>query len=422
MILIKPLKILIIADTLDTTKSSGAKGRVALIEGFIKQGYQLKVLHYSRKDIEIDGVSLASIPEKKTNWSYIKAKAQLVLKRITGKNINTWVESRKGFSYTHDYDVKSIKAAIIKEAPAHYDYIITLSYASSFRAHKAVLQLPQWHAKFLPYIHDPYPMHSYPRPYDWVEPGHQYKRDFFVALYKAAHSIIYPSKMLGDWMESYYPTGNGKAVIIPHLITESLKDTGIYPSYFDPIKFNILYAGALMSARNPMSLIKAFRAFLEQEPDANEVARLVIVTGDSVFHPEMNKITTTCSQLRLSPAKESFENSYNMQQRAAVNVVLEAKGPASPFLPGKVPHCVIANKPLLLLGPYYSETKRILGEDYPYWSEIDNVPQIKNIISTLYHNWKKANGSTTLDVPGMNAYFSSTAITAAFNEINSSKS
>ncbi|WP_292901665.1 UDP-glycosyltransferase [Nonlabens sp.] len=412
----KPFKILVVADTI-STQSSGGKTSRALIEGFIEQGFVIKVLHYSRKEIDLKQTPCISIQEKKTSWSYAKAKAQLIFQRLTGCNINHWVESRKGFSYAHDYDVKSIQQAIEKESPVHYDYILALSYASSFRAHKAILKLPQWHEKFLAYIHDPFPMHSYPRPYDWVEPGHQKKRDFFVALFKAAKSIIYPSQMLGEWMESYYPSGKNKAVIIPHLITKNLRDTGVYPSYFDSSKFNILHAGSLMSARNPMTLLKAFMAFIKDVPEAKNNARLVMVGSSSIFHQEMAILSQKCSQIILSPNKEPFETTFNMQQQAAVNVVLEAKGPSSPFLPGKVPHCIAANKPILLLGPYYSETRRILGEYYQYYCEIDDMTLLKNHLTDLYLNWENKNEKTVSGVTHLKSYFESSSILKALEII-----
>ncbi|WP_298952438.1 hypothetical protein [uncultured Nonlabens sp.] len=414
----RPLKILIVADVL-TTKTSGGKASNALVQGFIEQRYDLKILHYSREDINFDGTDTISIPEKKSSWSYITAKMQVVFQRATGRNINNWVEARNGFSYTHNYDVKSIKAAIKKERPQDYDYIVALSYASSFRAHKAILELSEWHHKFLPYVHDPFPMHSYPRPYDWVEPGHQKKRDFFVSMYTAAKAILYPSKMLGEWMESYYPTGKDKSVVIPHLIVDSLKDSRVYPPYFDPSKFNILYAGALMSARNPMALVQAFLEFISDGDglDKQDHARLVIVSGDSIFDKKMKSLASLNSQLLISPKKEPFQIAYNMQQQAAVNVVLEAKGPASPFLPGKVPHCVTANKPILVLGPYYSETKRILGIDYPYWSEIYDVETIKKHISILYLDWKEKKGQSTLEIDDLTTYFESSSINLAMDII-----
>lgn len=408
-------RVLIIADTITDT-SSGGKASMALIQGFIEQGFSIKVLHYSRVAMALHGVEVRAIQEQRYNLSYLKAKAQLLFQRTTGRNINSWVERRKGFSYTHDYDVVSIKKALDLERPENYDYVLALSYASSFRAHKAILQSPEWHCKFLAYIHDPYPMHSYPRPYDWVEPGHQFKRDFFVALCEAAYKLIYPSNMLADWMESYYPTGKGKAVIIPHLIQVDLKNTGNYPPYYHPDLFNVVHAGALMSARNPMRLVRAFEQFLSQNPAAQEHARLVIVGGESIFHHELNAIATAVPQLIISNKQEDFQTSYNMQQQAAVNAILEAKGPASPFLPGKVPHCVAANKPMLILGPYYSETRNLLGQDYPYWAEIDDVQRITAHLENLFHHWQKTAGTSTLNKPELEQYLSATSITTAFNQ------
>lgn len=411
------LKILIIADTI-ADNSSGGKASIALVHGFIEQGFHIKVLHYSRKEIDITGITTVSIPEQRNNLSYFKAKSQLLIQRLTGRNINSWVEARKGFSHTHDYDVISIKKALRQENPEHYDYVLTLSYASSFRAHKAVLQSKIWHSKFLAYIHDPYPMHCYPRPYDWVEPGHAFKRDFFVALFSVAKNMLYPSAMLGDWMESYYPTGKGKAVIIPHLIRKDLTDTGDYPSYFDPSLFNVLHAGSLMSARNPMTLVLAFKQFLDENPNARAVARLVMVGGTSIYHEQLRKLSLATKGLIISPDSEPFQRTYNMQQQAAVNIILEAKGPASPFLPGKVPHCVAANKPLLILGPYYSETRNVLGSDYPYWSEIDSLDTIKEHLRTLYNHWKAMNGQDSLGVNNIQSYFDSARIVQAMDIIS----
>jgi len=412
----KPLNILVLADTI-ASNSSGGKANMGLIQGFIDQGFDLKVLHYSREEISLGRIPVLHIAEQKTNLSYLKAKTQLLFQRASGRNINKWVETRKGFSYTHDYDVVSIKAALAQENPAHYDYVLALSYASSFRAHKAILQSPAWHAKFLAYIHDPYPMHSYPRPYDWVEPGHQFKRDFFVALFTKARHLIYPSSMLGEWMESYYPTGKNKAVIIPHLIRSDLKDTGVYPAYFNPALFNVLHAGSLMSARNPMSLVRAFIRFLETVPEAQEHARLVMVGGASVYHKELHLIASKTRQLLLSLGQEPFELTYNMQQQAAVNVILEAKGPASPFLPGKVPHCVVADKPILILGPYYSETRNLLGMEYPYWGEINDEATITTLLTSLFTAWVACSGNSTLNKPDIAAYLGAASIDKAFKEM-----
>jgi len=70
-------------------------------------------------------------------------------------------------------------------------------------------------------------------------------------------------------------------------------------------------------------------------------------------------------------------------------VILESKSEISPFLPAKFPHCVAANRTILSLAPYYSETRRLLGDKYPYWSEVDDVEKIAFLIGELYHLWKQ---------------------------------
>ena len=93
-----------------------------------------------------------------------------------------------------------------------------------------------------------------------------------------------------------------------------------------------------------------------------------------------------------------------MQQQAAVNVILEAKSEISPFLPGKFPHCVAADKPIFSLSPYYSEVRRLLGEDYPYCCEADDKANILEFLEISYSNWKSGKG--TLNRPDLEAYLS----------------
>lgn len=413
------LKILIVADTLDVDASSGAKTSLALVESLIACGYDLKVLHYSRKEIPIDKTTTISIKEKKSSIYYLLAKIQIFTKRILGISLNEKTESRRGFSYTHTYDVASIQQAIQKENQDQYDWVLALSYAGSFRAHMALTKLPTWHRKFIAYIHDPYPQHSYPRPYDWVEPGHQQKRDFFVEMSRSAKYMMYPSKYLGDWMESYYHKSKGKAVIIPHQIPD-VTVSNETPDFFDEEKFTVMHAGSMMSARNPMALTEAFCALTEENKEFKKDAQLIFIGNRSIFHDELEKISKNYSALYVHPGYLNFDSVLSMQYKTSVNVVLEAKGPFSPFLPGKIPHCIKANTPILLLGPYKSETKRLLGDAYPYWSEIDDVLMIKKHLQHLYTLWKKDKNSLTLEVDtitDLTYYFSPEYVAGQFNTL-----
>jgi DNA gyrase inhibitor GyrI len=115
---------------------------------------------------------------------------------------------------------------------------------------------------------------------------------------------------------------------------------------------------------------------------------------------------------------ENFDAVYLMQQTTCVNVILESKSEISPFLPGKFPHCVAANKPILLLAPYYSETRRLLGEEYPYVSEVDNVVEIAALLEKLYRQWKQDNTKLQLNRPDLEGYLSKEYLKEIISSIN----
>jgi len=401
------MRILIVVDSIKIEDSSGSKANVALIRNLKKAGFELLVYHYSRQDIRLDGITSVSIKEIKFSFMYFLSRAQREISKITKININPKIEFLFGFSFTFFNDVKSIKKGLQNIEHFEPDWILSLSYASSFRPHKALLGLPQWHSKWLAYVHDPYPMHSYPRPYDWVEPGHQFKRDFFWEITEKSKYVIYPSKLLAEWMGGYYYNQHGREIVIPHQIFEEVEDNGInlLPAFFDPDNFNILHAGSMMDARNPKTLVSAFEFFLEQNPEAKSHAKLLFVGKQSVFDIFIKEKQIAVPQIFLSDDYMSFQEVMAMQQAASVNVILEAIGPVSPFLPGKFPHCIQSKRPVLLLGPYYSESKRLLGEEYPYWSEVNDFEKIQLIIIELYENWKK-NKNRIMDRPDLKYYLS----------------
>ena len=399
-------RILIIVDSIEANSSSGAKANVALISNLKEAGCNLKVYHYSKKTIQLDGVECIKIQENKFSIFYLLSRLQRLFTRITNININPKVEATFGFSFTFFSDVKSIKKALRRVNTKDFEKVLTLSYASSFRPHKAILSYPEWHAKWWAYIHDPYPMHSYPRPYDWVEPGHKYKRKFFLAIVAKASKMVYPSHLLAQWMQSYYHNQKGKEIIIPHQMADVVIDKGNLSNFFNPKKFNILHAGNMMSARNPKGLIKAFQLFLEEHSEAKEVSNLLFIGNSSVFDDFIKEQQNLTPQLFLSSGSMPYNQVLTMQYHAAVNVILEANGAISPFLPGKFPHCIQANKPILLLGPYYSESKRLLGSDYKFWSEIDDIDKIKDCIKMLFNNWKASEGNVKLERKDLETYMS----------------
>jgi hypothetical protein len=400
-------KILVVVDSINVNDSSGSKANVAMIQNLKQAGFDLKVYHYSRKNIYLEDITCVSIKEIRFSWLYFLSRSQREITRMSRIYFNKLIDKLFGFSFTFFNDVNSIKRGLQKETDFMPDWVLTLSIASSFRPHRALLGLPQWHSKWLSYVHDPYPMHSYPRPYDWVEPGHQFKRDFFSQVTEKSKYVIYPSKLLADWMGGYYYNQKGKEIIIPHQIFDENKDIGndLLPTFFDSNEFNILHAGSMMDARNPTTLISAFELFLDQNSNAKKHSKLLFIGKKSRFDDLIKQKQLKNPQIFISEGYLPFQNVIAMQEAASVNVILEAIGTVSPFLPGKFPHCIQARKPILLLGPYYSESKRLLGENYPYWSEINDLEQIQLNISKLYQCWLE-NSNLIMDTADLLYYLS----------------
>ena len=386
--------------------SSGSKANVALIKNLHKAGFELLVYHYTRKNISINGVNCVSIPENRRSLLFFLSRAERYARYAFKWELNKYVESLFGFSFTLFNDRNSIVTAL-RKLDFDPDLVLTLSKGGSFRPHHALLKIPEWHSKWMAYVHDPYPFSCYPRPYDWVEPGHQKKRDFFLKISQKARYVGYPSQLLAEWMESYYPPLKGKAVIIPHQInSEDFEEEKELPAFFKNEAFSIVHAGTLLSARNPLGLIRAFRRFLDEHPEAKEHSQILFLGDRSVYSEEFEEIQKQTPQFFATNNYVPFATVLTIQKNASVNVILEAKGPISPFLPGKFPHCIAANKPILLLGPFYSESKRLLGDEYLYWAEIDKIDKIAEHIENLYQQWKINSAQLGISKPDLREYLS----------------
>ena len=337
--------------------------------------------------------------------------------KITKISLNKYLEGFFGFSFTFFNDSNSIVASIKQQKDFQPDLVLTLSKGASFRPHHALLKLPELHDKWMAYVHDPFPFHFYPRPYNWIQPGYAQKEKFFDQVSQKAKYSAFPSQLLMEWMGSYFPNFLNTGIVIPHQLEKiELKDVQL-PVYFDQNKFTLLHAGNLMKQRSPFKLINAYKKFLTKYPEAKHDAQLLLIGPCSYHAKELKKISEELKSLVVDDRNIPFEEVLLLQHQVSVNIILESKSEISPFLPGKFPHCVEANKPILLLGPFYSETRRLLGNDYPYWSEVDNVDEIFYHICSLYQTWLLAKDSLVLERKDLLEYCSENYLKEKFENI-----
>lgn len=403
------MKILVILDSINIEDSSGSKANVALIRNLVEAGFEVLVYHYTLKNIQLTGIECYAIPELKYSPMYFLSRMQRVLSRNLTINLAPFLEGIFGFSFTFFNDTHSIVKAL-KKTKFQADLILTLSKGASFRPHYALLKLPELHSKWMAYVHDPYPFHYYPRPYNWVESGYKQKEMFFEQVSEKAKYSAFPSQLLKEWMGSYFPNFLETGVIIPHQNAKydllSSDENNNLPPYFDVEKFNLLHAGHLMKQRSPKGLIEGFKLFLSANPKAKKDSKLILL-GNASYHTKMLEAYQIDNpEIYICNGNVGFDIVYNLQKKVSVNIILESKSEISPFLPAKFPHCVEANTAILSLAPYYSETRRLLGNDHPYWSEADDVENIAKCIEKLYFLWKQNPDHLLLNRKDLEAYLS----------------
>lgn len=410
-------KILVLVESINIEDSSGSKANVALIMNLKACGFEVMVMHYTQKNIQLKGVKCIAISEKRWNVLYILSRAERLFTRITKINLNRQLESWFGFSFTFFNDSNSIVAAIKKQKDFEPELVLTLSKGASFRPHHALLKVPELHEKWMAYVHDPYPFHFYPRPYNWVQPGYKQKEDFFAKVSEKARYSAFPSQLLLEWMGSFFPNFIKSGFVIPHQNAEYQVKNKYFPSYFDASKFNIVHAGNLMAQRSPKGLIEGFKLFLTNNNEAQNDSKLFLIGNANDHVLMLEEYKKNSPEIYIHKESLAFDEVFLIQKNASVNVILEAKSEISPFLPAKFPHCVAANTAILSLAPYYSETKRLLGEDYPYWSKQNDVKKIASIIEKLYLLWKQNPDNLLLNRRDLEEYLSVNYLKKLINDL-----
>lgn len=410
-------KILVVVESIDVEDSSGAKANVALINNLNEVGFEVLVYHYTKKEIHLTGIQCVAIRENRKSLFFFLSRLERQIRYLLKIKLSKPLETVFGFSFTLFNDRNSIITALKSLDDFIPDLVLTLSQGGRFRPHHALLNIPKYHSIWMAYIHDPYPMHFYPDPYPWKEAGYKKKSEFMKEVSEKAAYHAFPSKLLMEWMGSYFEGYLSKGVVIPHQISfEDFKLTQA-PEYFDPLKFNIVHSGNLLWGRDPHGLIDGFLKFLELNPEIKKECQLILLGGRSHYSKQLSEYSKKHDSIYVSGAYVDFEETQVIQSKSSVNVILEAKSEISPFLPGKFPHCVKANKPILLLGPPLSESRRLLGEDYPYWSEIDDENKIVEVLKALYTKWKLNAHDLKLGRKDLEEYLSPKYLDSVFNSV-----
>jgi hypothetical protein len=134
-------KIFIIVESIDVDGSSGAKANVALIQNLHKAGFDLKVYHYSQKNIQLGEIECINIKEKRWSFLFFLSRLERYTRYLFNIEPNKQLEKLFGFSFTLFNDRNSIVSGLKNVRNFSPELILTLSQAGSFRPHHALLKL-----------------------------------------------------------------------------------------------------------------------------------------------------------------------------------------------------------------------------------------------------------------------------------------
>lgn len=376
-------------DSLDVNSASGARANMAIVQN-LSQSFNLTVLHGSESDLSLSLINAIKVKELKWNWRYVLSRTVRLLRRYVGLNVNSFFEKRVGFSFTFLSLSYSFQKALNSLNLSHFHLVLTLSQGERFVPHHAVLNAPCIHEKWLAYIHDPYPMACYPLNYAFTGPGTEQKKRFMQDVFHHASVLSFPSLLLSQWMGKFYEFESNKVEIIPHQNSQSLCLNSLIAEnkFFNQEKFNLLHAGSLLDQRNPIPLIEGFLEFMNDNLEFRDQCQLFFIGPISpTFSQKINDLKS--NNVKFFSSKK-FDLTFNLQKKASVNIIIEANNEdISPFLPAKFSQCIAANKPILYLGPRNSEVIRLLGLEYKFSAQVDDVKKIKAVIGELFNDWKR---------------------------------
>lgn len=373
--------ILVVCEAMGVNGTSAGIVTSTFIKLLHESGNKVKVITRNNFDNNADWLS-KEIVVKKHELSFEKKTFLDKIPKI--KAIPIYVT---GFSNSYRFNKelykKIIKQELIEEK---YDLIYAFAAGDSFVPYFALSEMAL-DIPFFVNIHDPFPKHMYPEPYkvskSWI--NSILEKKFKIVLDKAK-GISFPSELLLKDMGKTFHVINEKGFVIPHIgtsLSNLPSEKEDVNENLDLSKINIIHAGTLLGPRNPKFLLQAIS---ELNQEYNDFSEKVFFTFIGNVNKSLNDIIANypLKNVRFITQRLSYKKSLEFISQSDASLVIEAIADFSPFLPGKVADIAFAEKPLIAFSPKKSEMRRLIGESYPYQSELDNVKTIKSVLNKFY--------------------------------------
>jgi hypothetical protein len=386
-------KILIVAECINKNKTS---------EGIATTSFLNALVH---GPFEVDCVYLQQVQHEIYDTSYIDQRINL-LKIENGfidqlvqklRPVRRWSQKWLGINLLRERRAskfqKALKPLIQK---GKYDVVFVRTIAGSIASHTAVLNLSKHlDFKWVVNFNDPAPATLMPYPYfdGKVEYPKQMANDEAVVreIVKSCDGITSPSVLLTERFLDYAGLNETDKNIyqFPHIFIEpgEIKT----PSFLDKGKFNVVHPGSLLGPRNPEYLLKAFQLFIEEQPEKANRTKLTFFGTIHASHKPLFDGFPYPEFLDIRDKRIPHEEALGVLKESSVLIILEAIANESPFMPGKLAEFIGLDKTVWALSPKKSETRRILGADYPYQCEANHEDEIYRQMIMLYESWENNN-------------------------------
>lgn len=169
-----------------------------------------------------------------------------------------------------------------------------------------------------------------------------------------------------------------------------------------------MHTGTLLEPRNPKTFIDVFNSLKNLDIKLefygsihkNVYKSIKCFEGDTVL---------------INNKRIPYSQALNKQKNADFLLLIESGEEFSPFLPTKFVDYVNSGKPIIVLTPEKSEISRLLTNDYPFKTTLNNKKEIQNIYVNL-DNYNKLQLAIKI-LNNLKYYFSEKFIDSAYSQI-----
>ena len=378
-------KLLIVTESLNKNKSSEGIATVNFLNAIDTDLFEVYCVNYEYPQFQVEiidwinpKINLIQVKNNRIDYFFSKL-----------KKVKNFFSKYFGISILKEYRVFRLKKILeSKFGNYSFDLIFSRTVATSICSHRALVDSTLInHNKVLIYFNDPVPFSLMPAPYSkGVSFNPKFDRkeiEHVKNIISKVPAIASPSKLLNDFFIQLQGDFTKPAFTFPHLYMgkDSYLDMDC-SEYIDSSKINFTHCGSLFAERDPSTLVFALAKFLEINPIYKGKIAVNFLGPIDPKHVDFFK-STGFDFVNIVNKRISHSMSLALIYQSDLPVLIEASAEESPFMPVKFAEMIGLGRIFLALSPKKSETRRILGKDYSFQTEVMNTEAIVFIINLV---------------------------------------